>query len=61
MTKTEQIADVAAGFSIATFLGLSMSDWDTLIHIIAGIVAIIAGVSAAVFHIARTVHLHRNK
>jgi hypothetical protein len=57
VTKQDAIADVAAGGSILTFLGMSLNQWDNIVHIIAGIVAIIAGVSAAVYHIKKTIKL----
>ncbi len=57
MSTKEQLADAAAGLSVATFLGLSLADWNELVHILAGVVAIVAGVAAATFHIARTKHL----
>jgi len=53
MSRPEILADSAAVGSIATFLGMSLADWDSIIHIVAGIVAIIAGITAAIFHIKR--------
>jgi len=59
MSRPEILADSAALGSIATFLGMSMSDWDVVIHLIAGLVAIIAGAAAAAFHIKRIIQLDK--
>ena len=53
MTRPEQLADAGAVGSIVTFLGLSLSDWNDIVHIVAGVVAIIAGVAAATFHVIK--------
>ena len=53
MSRAEQLADAAAATSVVTFLGMSLADWNSLIHIIAGLIAIIAGLLAIVFHIKR--------
>ena len=53
MSRPEIMADTAAIGSLAAFLGMSLTDWEVIIHIIAGVVAIIAGVAAAVYHIIK--------
>lgn len=59
MTRPEILADGAAMGSIITFLGLSLAEWDVIVHLVAGVAAIIAGVSAAIFHISRTRQLNK--
>ncbi len=60
MTKPEVIADAAAGVSVAAVLGITLNDWDTIISITAGLVAIVAGICAAAFHLVR-IHKLNNK
>ena len=60
MTTPEKWADGAAVGSLLTFLGLSLAEWETIIHIFAGLAAIIAGLAAAAFHIYRIIHLGRD-
>lgn len=50
MSKQEQIADVAVAVSVATFLGITLNEWNHIIHLIAGLVAIVAGLFAIAFH-----------
>lgn len=57
MTRPEQLADASAVTSITAFLGISLVEWDLWIHVIAGVVAIVAGVAAATYHIIRTIKL----
>lgn len=59
MTRPEIVADYAAAGSIATFLGLSLTEWEVVVHLVAGVVAIVAGVAAATFHIIRTIQLEK--
>ena len=60
MTKQEQLADVAVGVSVATFLGITLVEWNTIVHIIAGLVAIVTGIAAAWYHIKRTKYLDKH-
>ena len=53
MTQPERIADAAAGVSIITVLGLTLAQWNNIIHIVAGVVAILAGVAAIAYHIVK--------
>ena len=61
MTKTEQAvkaADALAATSI-TFFGIALADLNTIVSIIAGCVAIIAGITAAWYHITKTLQLKK--
>jgi len=49
----EKIADVGAGSSVAAFLGISLIQWDLVISIAVGLVAVVAGSLAAWFHALR--------
>ena len=55
----EILADTAAAGSVATFLGIALSSWEAWINILAGLVAIIAGLSAAAYHIAKLRKLNK--
>ena len=46
-------ADAAAATSIITVFGLSLSQWNELVQIGAGLVAIVAGCCAAYYHVTR--------
>lgn len=59
--RADQIADAAAGTAIATWLGLSLGEWDAVIHIVAGIVAIIAGGAATWYHIRKGLEIERRR
>jgi hypothetical protein len=50
MTKQEQFADAAVAVSVATFLGITLKDWNHIVHLVAGLVAIVAGLFAIAFH-----------
>lgn len=54
---TDQLADTAAGVSVVAF-GLTLAQWESIVSIGAGIVAIIAGAAAAWYHISRTRQLN---
>lgn len=49
----EKIADVGMGSSVAAFLGMSLAQWDLVISIAVGLVALVAGSLAAWFHALR--------
>ena len=55
----EILADTAAAGSVATFLGIALTSWEAWVNILAGIVAIIAGLSAALYHIAKLRQLNK--
>ena len=55
----EILADTAAAGSVATFLGIALSEWEAWVNILAGVVAIIAGLSAAAYHIAKLRQLNK--
>ena len=55
MSNKDVIADIAAGGSVLTFLGLSLGQWNNIVHLVAGLVAIIAGGLAIAYHI-RKIH-----
>lgn len=61
MSRPEITADYAAVGTIATFMGLSLADWEAVVHIAAGVVAIVAGIAAATFHIVRINQLKNKK
>jgi len=54
-------ADVAAAGSIGAAATATLTNLNLYVQIIAGIVAIIAGLSAAAFHIYKTYHLHKHR
>lgn len=56
----DQIADAGAAISIGTFLGLSLGQWETIVNIGAGFVAILAGGAAFWYHIAKTRQLQES-
>jgi hypothetical protein len=53
MNKPEQIADTAATVSVVLFLGLSLNQWDIIVHILAGLVAVVAGICAVIYNILK--------
>lgn len=59
--RADQLADAAAGTAIATWLGLSLGEWDSIVHIVAGIVAIIAGGAATWYHIRKGMEIERRR
>ena len=55
----QQMADAAAGISMASFLGVTLGDWETIINISVGLVGVIAGVLAAWWHFERIREVRR--
>ena len=56
-----RVADVAAAGSISTAAVVNLAQLNTMVQIAAGVVAIIAGTAAAVFHAYKTYDLHRSR
>lgn len=56
-----RVADVAAGASITGASVAWLAEVNAWIQIAAGIVAVIAGLSAAIFHIYKTYDLHQSR
>lgn len=54
-------ADIAAAGSIGTAAVVNLANLNTIVQIAAGVVAIIAGVAAAVFHGYKTYDLHHQR
>lgn len=62
MGKPEALADGAAIGSMLTFLGITLVQWDIIIHVVAGCVAVLAGILAITFHILKIrEHTKRNR
>lgn len=51
-----RVADAGAATSIALF-GVSLATWNEIVQIIAGLVAIFAGLAAGAYHISKWRHL----
>ena len=49
----QRIADMGAATSVLTVFGLSLSEVNDLVQIAAGLVAIVAGICAAYYHLTR--------
>jgi hypothetical protein len=56
-----RVADVAAMGSIGTAAVINLSQINMIIQITAGVVAILAGLAAAAFHMYKTYDLHRER
>jgi hypothetical protein len=56
-----RIADAAAAGCIGTAAVINMADINVIVQIAAGVVAIIAGLAAAGFHIYKTYDLHARR
>lgn len=59
-TQLTKVADIGAGVSIGGFT-LTLESTNEVVQIVAGLVAIVAGIAAAVFHIKRTIALNKAK
>jgi len=57
--KAEQIAEGAVAVSVGTFLGITLGEWDAIVHIGAGVVAILSGLAALIYYLHK-IHLIRN-
>ena len=57
----QQIADAAAGVSVASFLGITLAEWETVVNIGVGMVGMIAGIAAAWWHIDRILEARRER
>ncbi len=57
----EKVADVGAGGSVAMFMGLTLTEWDTVMSIALATVGVIAACLAIAFHIMRMRALRRNE
>lgn len=49
----QRVADMGAATSVVTVAGLSLSQVNEIVQIIAGLVAIVAGACAAYYHVTR--------
>lgn len=49
----QRIADAGAATSMATAAGLTLSQVNEIVQIVAGLVAIVAGMCAAYYHVTR--------
>ena len=56
-----KVADVAAVGSISAAATVGLTNLNLYVQIAAGVVAIIAGLSAAIFHAYKTYHLHKHR
>lgn len=56
----QRLADAGAAVSIA-FFGISLVEWNLIVQIIAGLIAIIAGSAAAYYHIRKGWQIGRHK
>ena len=62
MAQPEALADGAAIGSMLIFLGMSLVQWNVVVHIAAGVVAILAGILAITFHVLKIrEHKYNNK
>jgi ABC-type uncharacterized transport system permease subunit len=60
-TLTTRVADIAASTSIAGAGVAWLAEVNAWIQIAAGVVAVIAGLAAAIFHIYKTYDLHQSR
>ncbi len=60
MQSPQKIADIGAAMSVAIAGTSWLTELDVIVSITAGVVAIIAGIAAAVFHITRTYRLNKD-
>jgi hypothetical protein len=56
MTRSEQAADVAAAASVATAVGLGLTEWNEILQLVAGLFAALSGMAALVYHV---IGIHR--
>lgn len=56
-----RVADAAAAGCIGTAAVINLADINVIVQIVAGVVAIIAGLAAAAFHVYKTYDLHARR
>jgi len=59
-TQITKVADIGATISIGGF-GITLHAANEWVQILAGLVAIIAGIAAAIFHIKRIIALNKQE
>lgn len=50
-TGPEKVADAAAAASVATAVGLGLSDWNEIAQLCAAVFAALSGMAALVYHV----------
>lgn len=60
-TASTKVADIAAAGTIGTATWINLADLNMVVQIAAGVVAVIAGLAAAIFHAYKTYDLRQQR